>query len=160
MCHRIQALVLITLIAWLPACLSGEEAFVDGRLHAYCDEAYEVCHKPAGCVLDDKHFVRAGFPGARRFVVATEANDVLLRISIYIAEMQAPGTEIIVQAYEPDCTLDIAKSQAHMEDVDIFKKAGDDRVLQFDLEAVMAGEHLIEIYADASAEYLLVVEQK
>ena len=74
--------------------------------------------------------------------------------------MEAPGTELIVQAYEPGCTLNTEKSQAHMEDVDIFKKAGDDRVLQFDLFAQEAGEHLIEVYSDASADYLVVVKQK
>jgi hypothetical protein len=160
MANRVSTLFLMGLLLWVQGCLSGEEAFVDGRLHAYCDEAYWLCNKPAGCVLDSKHYIRGDFPGARRFVVVTEANDVTLEISIYIATMEAPGTELIVQAYEPGCTLNTEKSQAHMEDVDIFKKAGDDRVLQFDLFAQEAGEHLIEVYSDASADYLVVVKQK
>jgi hypothetical protein len=160
MATKLPTLLLFGLSLWLPSCLTGEEAFVDGRLHAQCDEAYWVCDKPAGCVLDKNHFVRAGFPGARRIVVATEARDVTLEVSIYIAEMQAPGTELIVQAFEPDCTINASKSQVHLEDVDIFKKAGDDRVLQFNLLARDPGEHLIEIYSDASADYLMVVKQK
>ncbi len=157
---RNSMLVLLGLSLWLSGCLSGEEAFVDGRLHTQCDEAYSICDMPAGCVLDKKHYIRSGFPGSKSFVVATEANDVILDIKIYIATMEAPGTELVVRAYEPDCTLNTNKSQHHMEDVDIFKKAGDDRILQFELEAQVAGEHLIEIYSDASSEYLLIVNQK
>ena len=157
---RNSMLVLLGLPLWLCGCLSGEEAFVDGRLNAHCDEAYNICDMPAGCVLDKKHYIRSGFPGSKSFVATTEANDVTLDIKLYIATMEAPGTELFIRAYEPDCTLNIDKSQKHLEDVDIFKKAGDDRILQFELEAQQSGEHLIEIYSDATADYLVIVNQK
>ena len=143
----------------LPACQTAEEEFVDGRLKSICDEAYWVCNVPTGCVLDDDRYVEGRFPGDRRVVVETDAQDADVQVRLFFSTMQAPGTELLVQLHDANCTLDPQLGRAHLKDVDIFHEAGDDRVLIFDLTTQRSGEHLLEIYSDASAEYLLVVEQ-
>ncbi|MBW2256295.1 MAG: hypothetical protein JRI25_17095, partial [Deltaproteobacteria bacterium] len=59
---------------------------------------------------------------------------------------------------EPDCSLDTDFARVHLEDVDLFEEAGQDRTLLFELEAADAGEHMLEIFSDASAVYLLIAE--
>lgn len=157
--RHIITIVCLSALGFLSACETGEEAFVDDRLILPCQQAYHICGVPAGCVIDKNHYVEGVFPGTRRLVVKTEARDVKLDVKLYISSMAAPGTEILVQAHEPDCTLDTTKARDHRIDVDIFREAGDDRTLGFDLEAAEKGEHLVELYSDASAEYLLIVSQ-
>ena len=158
--HRIFAIFSWLFVLGVTSCQTGEEAFVDDRLRSPCEEAYYICNMPAGCVIDQKHYVEGAFPGTRRIVVRTEERDVRLDVKIYISSMAAPGTEILVQAREPDCTIDKLKAQENWTDVDIFDKAGDDRTLSFPLEVADKGEHLLEIYSDASADYVLIVNQR
>jgi hypothetical protein len=156
----ICAIVCLLGVQWLIACQTGEEAFVNDRLLDLCEQAYYICDVPAGCVLDKNHYIKGAFPGTRRFVVRTEERDVRLDVKLYISGMEAPGTEILVQAREPDCTIDDFKAKDERLDIDIFEEAGDDRVLAFSLEVAEKGEHLVEIYSDASADYLIIVEQR
>jgi len=142
------------------SCQTGAEAFVDDRLQSICDEAYQICSRPAGCVLDRDHYIEGAFPGARRFVVATESRDVKIIVRLYFKTEIAPGTQLLVRAYEPNCSVDVSKAEVVMENVDIFKKAGDDRFLEFELEVAEVGEHLVELASDASTEYIIVVSQK
>ena len=72
--------------------------------------------------------------------------------------MEAPGTELLVQMFEPNCTMGTANSRAVLTDVDLFEEAGDDRTIIFELSVLDDGEHLVEIFSDASATYLLVIE--
>jgi hypothetical protein len=155
-------ILILLFISVLPAlsCQSGAEAFVDGRGLSICDEAYQICDVPAGCVLDRDHYVEGAFPGSRRFVVVTEERDVRIILRIFFDSQVAPGTRLLVHALEPDCSMDPDKAEAVMENVDIFKKAGSDKMLEFDLEVAETGEHLVEITSDAATEYLLTVDQK
>jgi hypothetical protein len=150
-------LPLIAALFW--SCKSAEDAFIGDRLLSLCNEAYWICDVPAGCVLDEKHYVEGVFPGVRRVVVVTEKEDVDVQVRLFLSKMDAPGTELLVQLYEPDCTVNPDLGQAHLLDVDLFDKAGDDRTLLFDLNVVQIGEHLLEIYSDASMEYLLVIDK-
>ena len=45
-----------------------------------------------------------------------------------------------------------------MVDVDLFELAGDDGVLDFELRLPEAGDHLVELYSDMAAEFLLTVD--
>jgi hypothetical protein len=142
----------------LLSCKTGEEAFVGDRLLSLCDEAYWICGVAAGCVLNQKHYVEGVFPGVRRVVVVTKKANAKVQVRLFFSNTESPGTELLVQLYEPDCTVYPDFGQAHLIDVDLFDEAGDDRTLVFNLEALEIGEHLLEIYSDASIEYLLVVD--
>jgi len=144
----------------LCSCKSPEDAFIGDRLLSLCDEAYWICDVPAGCVLEEDEYVEGVFPGVRRVVVVTETEDVDVQVRLFFRTMEAPGTELLVQLYEPDCTVNPDLGQAHLVDVDLFDKAGDDRIIAFDLTALQIGEHLLEIYSDSSVEYLLIADVK
>ncbi len=146
--------------ALLAGCQAGEDAFVGDRLHILCDEAYWVCGAASGCVLDENHYVEGVFPGTRRVTVKTEDVNTEVQVRIYFSTMESPGTEFLIQLYEHDCTLNSELAAEHLVDVDVFEKAGDKRTLYFDLLVAQAGEHLLEIYADVSAEYVMLVDVK
>lgn len=142
----------------LLSCLSAEEEFTQDRLLTLCEENYHICQKPAGCVLDEDHFVEGVFPGTRRVVVVSDEVDGEFRVRVFFKSTLSPGTELLVQMYETNCTLNAALAQERIVDVDIFEESGDDRVLDFELKVQQKGEHLVEIYSDASAEFLLTVD--
>ena len=158
--HLISVFLLsMAVTVTVSACQSGAEAFIDNRLLSVCDEAYQICGFPAGCVLDRDHYIEGVFPGSRRFVVVTESRDVKITVRLYFETQVAPGTQLLIHAYEPDCTVNKSKAETILENVDIFKKAGSDRMLEFEMETADEGEHLVELSSDAAAEYLLVVLQ-
>ena len=144
----------------LGSCQSAEEAFVEGKMLSLCDEAYWICNVPAGCVLEGDEYVEGVFPGIRRVVVVTEKENLNVEVRLFFSTMEAPGTELLVQLYEPDCTVDTDLGQKDLVDVDLFEEAGDDRILAFDLRAQQIGEHLLELYSDSSVEYLMIAEVK
>ena len=154
------AIVFLTCGVGALSCQTEAEAFVDDRLMSICDEAYQICNLPAGCVLDRNHYIEGAFPGSRRFVVVTESRDVKIVVRIFFESQIAPGTQMLVRAYEPNCSVNTTKAEMILENVDLFKRAGDDKMLDFELEVADVGEHLVEVSSDASAEYLIVVTQK
>ncbi|MCP4674739.1 MAG: hypothetical protein GY854_04335 [Deltaproteobacteria bacterium] len=144
----------------LTSCQNAEEVFIGSRLLDLCDDAYTLCGVPTGCVLDEDHYSESDFPGTRRVVVYAEEPETTFRVRLFFSKMESPGTELIVQVYEPDCTVEKNFASAHLKDVDLFEEAGDDRVLMFEFDTFQEGEHLLEIYSDSSAEYLLIAEPK
>lgn len=150
-----KRVLLIALL--LPACLTGEQSFVGRRIQDLCDTAYYICSVPAGCVLDQEHYVEGAFPGVRRVAIETDEPNTPVQVRIYFSVMLSPGSELLAQMYEADCSLETLTHRALVTDVDVFEEAGDDRLLVFDFVAEQEGEHLVELYSDASADYLLVV---
>lgn len=150
--------LVLALAGSLPACLTSEEAFVGGRLPSLCDEAYWICNVTAGCILDNDHYIEGSFPGTHRVVVVADDVNAPLQARLFFTEMESPGTELLLQVSEPDCTLNADVARAHLHDMDLFEEAGDDRTLIFDLTVLDAGEHLVEVYSDASVGFLMVVE--
>ena len=155
-CARCVVVALVASLAF--ACETAEEAFVGDRIGVLCDDSYWICNVPTGCVLDQKHYVEGSFPGVRRVVVETDEPERDVQARLFFSAQEAPGTELLAQLYEPSCILDTTRGRSHLQDVDVFDRAGDDRMLVFDFEALEPGEHLLEIYSDASAGYLLVIE--
>ncbi len=153
------SLVALSGLVVLGGCQTSEAAFLGDRLLTLCTATYYTCGVTAGCALDGDHYVRGSFPGARRVVVRTAEDEALLLVRLYLTSEIAPGTELLAQIYEPDCTLDPQSSQEHWTDVDIFAEAGNDHTLLIELEAPTAGEHLLELYSDATAGYLLIVDE-
>jgi hypothetical protein len=154
----VRVLIGLFSILTMLSCETAEEAFIGDRINNVCVDAYVVCHRPTGCVLDSDHYVEGVFPGMRRVVIETEEPDIKLSVRMFFSTTQSPGTELLIQLKEPNCIVDIYHGREHMQDVDLFHEAGDDRTLMFELFSGREGEHLLEIYSDAAAEYLLIVE--
>ena len=151
-------MLLLTLTLLLTGCLSAPDRFVDGRSALLCDQAFPSCGRTAGCRLDDAHYLSGRFPGARRLLIDTPDDDAEVRLRLFFTEMEAPGTELLAQLYDPDCVVGPAEGQHHIADSDLFVEIGDDRALEIDLTGGVAGEQLLELYSDASVHYLLTVD--
>lgn len=141
-------------------CITGEDAFIGGRLPTLCSNSYATCNVTAGCELDSDHYVRGSFPGTRRVIVTSPLpRESEYQLRLYLSRMDSPGTELLAQMYEPDCSLNPNKARVHLTDVDLFEEAGNDRTLILDSMFVeRKGEHLLEVFSDASIEYIMVVE--
>ncbi len=153
-------LPLFLVLAVLVSCRTAEEEFIGDRLLKICNDSYILCNFPTGCVLNGDHYVKGSFPGVRRVVVESDDRDAEFSVRLFLKNMKGSGTEMLVQLYEPDCTVNTENGRVHLEDVDIFDKAGDDRTLMFELGVEGEGEHVLEIYSDASTAYLLIAELK
>ena len=153
-----RVVLLLTVMLSMASCLTAEEEFVQDRLYSICDEAYWHCSLPTGCILDSDHYVDGQFPGVRRVVVETDRNDVDVQVRIFIGDALSGGTEMLVQLYEADCSLDRNLGKKQLIDVDLIEKAGDDRVLTFNLHVMQEGEHLLEVYSDMTAKFLMIAE--
>lgn len=140
---------------FLLACQTQEAEFTEGRLENLCAGAVPVCDLKASCVLADDEFVRGQLPGAQRLIVRSDRDDMRAVVRILLDEQVYPGTELLLQAFSPGCgDLD----QVQLLDVDLFDRAGDDRILQFTLELPEKGDHLLEFFSDMTARYLLTVD--
>lgn len=136
-------------------CISAEETFVGARLEDLCADLTPICSVQASCVLAQDRYMRSSFPGGLRVIVETMEPDRKLVVRMLLTEMIFPGTELLVQAWSPKCK---AFDDVHLLDIDLFELAGDTRILQIELEAPDAGEHLVELFSDMSASYLLTVD--
>lgn len=88
-------------------------------------------------------------------MVRTEDEQTRLVVRFLLTEPIFPGTELLVQINTPDCS-DL--NEEHPRDIDLFQLAGDDRTLEFQLDMEGRGDHLLEIFSDMSAAYLMTVE--
>jgi hypothetical protein len=149
--RAIRFACLLALPFWV-GCLSDVEIFTQGRLEKVCNGVVPVCQVQAGCVLDGEEFVRGEFPGDQRLLIRSEKIDQVLVARILMTEMVYPGTELLIQAFDPGCA-DL--SEEHLVDVDLFEFAGDDRIFEFHLDLPESGDHLVEVFSDMSAAYLL-----
>jgi hypothetical protein len=140
----------------MPGCITAENAFLAGRLPLLCDQSYYTCNVTAGCRLDDDHYVKDSFPGTQRVILSTTTAQSSWQVRIFLTDLRAPGSELLIQLYEPTCTLDVNDARVYYEG-DLFEEAGNDRMLVYDLTVFGVGEHLLEIYSDATTGYDLVV---
>lgn len=134
------------------SCSSDEGVFTDGRLEDPCNASIPVCSTQAACVLDSDEYYRSEFPGGARLLVRTETENAKMIVRVLLDEPLFPGTEFRIQAFEPGCgNFD----EQHIKDVDLFQVAGDDRLIELELELVGRGDHLLEVFSDMSSTYLL-----
>lgn len=160
---RSWALSLVVLGASLAGgCLQGtsEATFLEDRKEILCEGVWPVCSgKFAGCLLDEDHYITGTFPGGRKFLVETTPGDWVIRVLFFLEDRLAPGTETEVSWYEPGCSEEyryqLSKDQYGG---DLFEQAGPDQVFEVEHTVVDPGDHLIEIYSDATCRYDLRVE--
>ncbi|MFU8802642.1 MAG: hypothetical protein ACNA8W_02425 [Bradymonadaceae bacterium] len=137
------------------SCVNDEQVFVQGRLQNPCNTSIPICRVRGSCVLRGDEYVRGTFPGGFRAIVHNnDVKDARLVVRFLLTEMIAPGTELHVQLHTPDCG---GLDEAHPRDIDLFEYAGRDRIIEFHLDIEGRGDHLLEIFSDMSADYLLTV---
>lgn len=163
---RIVLLLLASLTAGAGGgCLptTSEAAFIAGRSKKLCQGVYQTClGKRAGCTVDADSYVEGVFPGGQSVLVETAPGDWNIKVLLFLAPDGAgrsPGFETEVNWYEPGCT-DLYRYQLSREigAQDLFQRAGEDNIFFVEQTVIEPGDHLVEVYSDATTRYLLRVE--
>ena len=152
--RRLSILGLLCLVAWMSSCGSEEGSFTRGRLEARCNESIPACDTQAACILSNNDYYDGQFPGGQKVLVRTDTKDATLVARFLLTDMSFPGTEFQVVAHSVGCD---SFDELHLVDIDIFNYAGDDRIIQAELELDGAGDHLVSIYSDMNASYLMTL---
>jgi hypothetical protein len=158
--HTAYALLGVTLIA---GCGLGnpEGNFISGRDEMLCSDVLPQCQgKAGGCVLDENHYITGAFPGTRKFLVETSQGDWIIKVLVFIEDRLSPGSETEVHWYEPGCK-DHYKYQLTTDSTsagDLFEQAGKTQVFAKEHVVTEDGDHLIEVYSDATCRYAIRVE--
>ncbi|MEM6958199.1 MAG: hypothetical protein AAF411_17960 [Myxococcota bacterium] len=153
-CPRIKVVLVGLAVFGAFGCATGEDIFVGSRLENLCNEALPICGERAACVVAESEFVRGRFPGGQRVIVRTPTDTSTLRVRVFLAEQVFGGTEYLVRAADTGCN---GFDESIQQDVDLFELAGDSQVLERDLEVAGRGDHLLELFSDMAAEYILTV---
>ena len=153
-CRHLPAVAGLVFSLFYVGC-TAEESFTSGRLQPLCEELIPVCSTKASCVLDQQSVLDAEFPGGHRFIVHSIDDDRTLVLRMLLADEVFPGTELFIRTYTPGC-LDFKEER--LLDVDFFDMAGADGILEFHFPLGGRGDHLVELFSDMSARYLLAVE--
>ena len=136
-------------------CVTAEDKFVSGRREILCLAEYPVCSTVAGCEIDREVYVATAFPGNQQFIFRTAEADAIVQVSVFFRDRTYPGTEVVVRLHTPDCG-NYDEDSTFSDDP--FEEAGDDRTLQFELDAGGEGTHLLEVFSDSSATALIRAE--
>ena len=142
------------LIGQMVGCISDESVFTRDRLEALCDQSLPICATRASCVLDEETYVRNQFPGGFRSIVRNDFDEETLVVRILLTETISPGTELHVELQSPDCGQ---VEEERIADVDLFEESGSDRTFTFELDFHGDGDHLLSVFSDMNARYLLNV---
>jgi hypothetical protein len=143
------------LLLALAACSGPEDAFTDGRSLISCNDAIPVCTTTAACELDDKSYARGSFTQGTtlRAIVQTDgAADV--QAQLFFESEGSPGTDTEISIFEAACAAQVSHDSGGQ---DIFRTAGDSRIWSATLRVDTAGDHLLEVFSDAQADYLVAV---
>jgi hypothetical protein len=143
-------------VALALACACQETSvFTQGRELQICEDSIpSACGAMARCVLDRDHYLEGRFPGAQRFAIHT-TGETELKFDILLEERHSPGTSLRLQVFEPTCT---EKSLYDSAGKDIFQDVGNDGVLSIPVRVHEAGDHLVELSADAYCSYKLKLD--
>ncbi len=138
---------------WL-LCCTAEDVFIGDRVYDPCDGNWPVCSYRAGCNLNEREYLAGTFPGSRRFIVETEA-EATIRVTIFYKEEISPGSDTEIHWYEPGC---FERYSYTSEGADLFREAGNTGLLEKERTVYRPGDHLVEVFSDAVASYLLRID--
>jgi hypothetical protein len=160
--QRYHLIASVLLLPALGGCLNAtsEATFIGGRDQMLCDGVWPVCKgKFAGCLFDQEHYLQGTFPGTRKFLVETIPGDWVIMVKLFLEDRLAPGTETEVQWYEPGCADEYRyQLSKNLVAGNLFEQAGRSQVFSVERAVVEAGDHLVEVYSDATCRYDLRVE--
>ena len=155
MTHRIRLILSATLI--LAACANDPQTnFTAGRTEISCAGDVPVCTLFAGCTLDESNYTSGSFTqGADQLFIVNTTGPATISVEIFFTSEQSPGVDTEVTWYESGC----AQSEMSASDgSDVFAEAGANLVWTRSQLVTTAGDHLIDLFSDAQANYLLRVQ--
>ena len=133
----------------------SEDLFTDSRNLLPCTGTLPVCSTNGGCVLDGITYAHGNFAqgGTKRVVVRTTVPSEI-EVALFFRTETSPGTDTEVSWWEVGCRDRFSASSGG---ADVFAEAGPGRVWSRKQQVFTNGDHLIEVFSDAQAEYLLKV---
>jgi hypothetical protein len=150
----LPALLLLGLCA--QACVpQAEDLFTESRQPVTCKESVPVCSTTAGCVLDDTNYTSGSFnQGSSARVVVRVTVPSSIEVDLFFKTEISPGIDTEVSWYETGCRdrFNLTSGGAN-----IFAEAGDGRIWTRKQTVYLPGDHLIDVFSDAQADYLLKV---
>jgi hypothetical protein len=117
-----------------------------------------MCSVNADCILDAAGYLEGVFPGTRRFVMQNTTPDAEVGLRLFFMNVDAKGTEIFVRLTQPNCEVDTETGEFHFEGSDVEARVREEGVLSLTLTLPDRGEYLVEMYADATADFLTIVD--
>ena len=106
-------------------------------------------------MLDDTNYTSGSFAqgGTQRFIVRT-SSAATIEVDLFFVTEGTPGTDTEVDWYETECS---SEQSLDSGGDDIFSEAGPSRVWSRTEEVTTIGDHLVQVFSDAQADYLLRV---
>ena len=151
---RGQVFAVLGAAVFVGGCGIGPESnFTLGLELDRCDGTFPACQTTAGCFLNEDRYLEGSFPGTRQFIVPSRA-EAIIRVDIFFRSQVSTGFDTEVLWSEPGC---FDTYQYRSEGRDVFLEAGNDRILTVSQQVFLEGEHLVEVFSDAVADYLLRV---
>ncbi len=145
----------VVLLLLLAGCgLGAEDNFTLGLDEDRCDGTFPICQTTAGCVMGSNKYLKGRFPGSRQFIVPAP-EEAVITVRIFFATQVATGVDTEILWHEPGC---FDTYQYLSEGSDIFLAAGNDQVFEQSKQVFLDGDHLIEVFSDAIAEYAITVD--
>jgi hypothetical protein len=152
--HQISIIFALFLTLTCSGCIDEESVFTDGRIEDLCNGAIPVCDTQASCMLGNDDYYRGSFPGGLRVFARSQSDEAKVRVRFLLTNMLYPGTELHIQVRSPDCARVV---EEHPRDIDFFDLAGDNRILEYILAMPGKGDHLVEVFSDMNAEFLMTI---
>jgi hypothetical protein len=133
----------------------SEAAFIGQSSLDTCDDEIPVCNDTAGCKLvEEEGYLEGKFPGRRSFIVPTEG-EAVIRVKIFWRTQLGPGADTEIIWFEPACVDDF---NYESQGADIFADSNDQGIFIKEQRVFRAGDHLVKVLSDATAEYLMRTE--
>jgi hypothetical protein len=142
--------------AALTGCVpDSEDLFIDNRTYVPCNGQVPVCVTQAGCVLDSTSYTRGNFAqGSTLRTIVRNTVPSVIEVQLYFRTEGSPGTDTEVAWNEVGCRTRVSQQSGG---IDVFAEAGEGRIWKRKQEVFTPGDHLVEVFSDAQAEYLLKV---
>jgi hypothetical protein len=145
----------LCLLLLISGCESRIDQFTAGKLESLCRVSLPICQTRVTCVLDEESFIAGDFPGSQSILLYAQHPKNKLKLKILLSEQVYPGTEFLIRVYDVGCA---SLQEEQLKNVDLFMRAGDDQILDFEFDFNGLGDHLIEVFSDMNAHYQLIVE--
>jgi hypothetical protein len=138
------------------ACSFGSEAaFIGTAQLKTCDDEFPICSDSAGCkMVEEENYLEGRFPGRRTFIVPTEG-EAVIRVKIFWRERLGPGADTEIVWFEPAC---VDSYNYESQGADIFADSNAQGIFVKEQRVFRAGDHMVKVSSDATAEYLLRTE--
>lgn len=151
---RLPVAALLAIAAAAGGGCTAEDVFIGERTLDECDGNWPVCTYRAGCNLNPREYIEGQFPGSRRFIVETD-DKADIRVTMLFLSQISPGADTEIHWYEPGC---FDRYSYTSDGADLFREAGSSGIFEQQRTLFRGGDHLIEVFSDAVADFLLKIE--